>query len=44
MFSAGVPYSDAHQMLPFVHFRIGWDDAFIITGAYLRTDPNDRQC
>ncbi|CAB9526468.1 Pick C1-like protein 1 [Seminavis robusta] len=39
MFIFGVPFTSTTQMLPFVVFGVGLDDTFIITGAFLRTDP-----
>jgi len=40
LFMAGVPFSFLTQILPFIMFGIGLDDAFIIYGAYGRTDPS----
>jgi len=40
MFIGGVPFTSLTQILPFVIFGIGLDDAFIIMGSYSRTDPN----
>jgi len=39
LFICGVPFTSMTQILPFVIFGIGLDDAFIISGAYSRTDP-----
>ncbi|CAB9524076.1 Pick C1-like protein 1 [Seminavis robusta] len=38
-FLAGVPLTSATQIVVFVMFGIGLDDAFIISGSYSRTDP-----
>jgi Niemann-Pick C1 protein len=38
MFLIGVPFTSMTQILPFVLFGIGLDDAFIISGEYARTD------
>lgn len=38
MFLIGVPFTSMTQILPFIMFGIGLDDAFIITGEYARTD------
>jgi predicted RND superfamily exporter protein len=35
----GVPFTSMTQILPFVIFGVGLDDAFIISGSYDRTDP-----
>jgi len=40
LFSVGVPYTAMTQLIPFILAGIGLDDAFIITGAFSRTDPN----
>ncbi|CAB9526306.1 Pick type protein homolog 1B [Seminavis robusta] len=40
LFMIGVPFTSMTQILPFVVFGVGLDDAFIITGAYFRTDPD----
>jgi Niemann-Pick C1 protein len=37
--SAGTPLTSMTQILPFVLFGVGLDDAFIICGGYDRTDP-----
>jgi Niemann-Pick C1 protein len=39
MFVSGVPFTSMTQILPFIIFGIGLDDAFIISGSYDRTDP-----
>merc|ERR1712003_326354 len=39
MFICGVPFTSMSQILPFILFGIGLDDAFILTGSYYRTDP-----
>ena len=39
LFCIGVPFTAITQLLPFVMFGIGVDDAFIIMTAYGRTDP-----
>lgn len=39
MFICGVPFTFLSQILPFVMFGIGLDDAFVVLGAYNRTDP-----
>jgi len=39
-FYMGVPFTTITMLLPFILFGIGLDDAFIIVGAYLRTDPS----
>jgi Niemann-Pick C1 protein len=48
MFICGVPFTSMTQLLPFIFFGVGLDDAFIITGAYFRLDraidPLDRVC
>eukprot|EP00980_Cylindrotheca_fusiformis_P022918 scaffold9921_cov95-Cylindrotheca_fusiformis.AAC.1 len=38
LFIIGVPFTSMTQVVPFVMFGIGLDDAFIIWGAYKRTD------
>lgn len=38
LFICGVPFTSMTQILPFVIFGIGLDDAFIIAGAYDRTN------
>mmetsp|Transcript_11132 Transcript_11132/g.17036 ORF Transcript_11132/g.17036 Transcript_11132/m.17036 type:complete len:181 (-) Transcript_11132:809-1351(-) len=40
LFIVGVPVTAITQVLPFIAFGIGLDDAFIIIGGYSRTDPN----
>lgn len=40
MWIVGVNFTSLSQILPFVMFGIGLDDAFIMIGAYNRTDPN----
>jgi len=42
MFCCGVPFTSMTQILPFVIFGIGLDDALIINGSYERTDPHKR--
>lgn len=37
LFICGVPFTSITQILPFIMFGIGLDDAFIIMGAYHRT-------
>jgi Niemann-Pick C1 protein len=39
LFDQGVPFTSMTQILPFVIFGVGLDDAFIISGSYDRTDP-----
>jgi len=39
MFVCAVPFTSMTQILPFVFFGVGLDDAFIITGSYFRLDP-----
>ena len=41
LFCIGISFTSMSQLLPFVIFGIGLDDAFIIFGAYGRTDPHD---
>jgi Niemann-Pick C1 protein len=41
LFVCGVPFSFLTQILPFIMFGIGLDNAFIIHGAYERTDPTE---
>lgn len=41
MFIIGVPMSSMTQILPFIIFGIGLDDAYILVGAYHRTDKAD---
>mmetsp|Transcript_30078 Transcript_30078/g.35735 ORF Transcript_30078/g.35735 Transcript_30078/m.35735 type:complete len:571 (+) Transcript_30078:3-1715(+) len=38
LFIIGVPFTSMTQILPFIMFGIGLDDAFILSGAYKRTD------
>jgi Niemann-Pick C1 protein len=38
MFIIGVPFTSMTQLVPFIMFGIGMDDAFIIWGAYERMD------
>jgi Niemann-Pick C1 protein len=38
LFIFGVPFTSITQMLPFILFGIGLDDAFIIMGSFVRTD------
>jgi len=38
MFIIGVPFTSMTQVVPFIMFGIGLDDAFIIWGAYQRMD------
>jgi len=40
LFLIGVPFTSMTQILPFIMFGIGLDDAFIISGAYARTDKS----
>lgn len=40
VFIIGIPFTSMTQLLPFVIFGIGLDDAFIMSGAFERTDPN----
>lgn len=40
LFTCGVPFSFLTQILPFIMFGIGLDDAFIIHGSFGRTDPS----
>jgi len=46
LFTIGTPFTSITQILPFVIFGIGLDDAYIINGSYCRTDarldPVDR--
>jgi len=39
MILTGVPFTSLTPLLPFVLFGIGLDDAFIMAGAYDRSDP-----
>ena len=39
LFIIGIAFTSMTQILPFVIFGIGLDDAFIIYGSYSRTDP-----
>ena len=41
LFCFGVPFTAIAQLLPFVMFGIGVDDAFIIMAAYDRTSPGE---
>jgi len=38
LFIFGIPFTSMTQILPFIMFGIGLDDAFIISGAFRRTD------
>ena len=38
LFICGVPFTELTPLLPFIMFGVGLDDAFIISGAYTRTD------
>lgn len=38
MFLIGVPFTSLTPLLPFIIFGVGLDDAFIISGAFARTD------
>ena len=38
LFVCDVPFTSMTQILPFVIFGVGLDDAFILSGAYSRTD------
>eukprot|EP00555_Chaetoceros_dichaeta_P003121 CAMPEP_0198248380 /NCGR_PEP_ID=MMETSP1447-20131203/135_1 /TAXON_ID=420782 /ORGANISM="Chaetoceros dichaeta, Strain CCMP1751" /LENGTH=170 /DNA_ID=CAMNT_0043932731 /DNA_START=121 /DNA_END=629 /DNA_ORIENTATION=+ len=40
LFIIGVPFTSMTQILPFIMFGIGLDDAFILSGAYKRTDKS----
>lgn len=40
MFVCGVPFTSMTQILPFVIFGIGLDDAFIISGSFNRSDKS----
>ena len=40
MFVCGISFTSMTQILPFVFFGVGLDDAFIITGCYFRLDPS----
>ena len=40
MFVCAIPFTSMTQILPFVFFGVGLDDAFIITGSYFRLDPS----
>jgi predicted RND superfamily exporter protein len=42
MFVCAVPFTSMTQILPFVFFGVGLDDAFIITGSFFRLDPNSK--
>ena len=39
LFIVGVPFTSLTPLLPFILFGVGLDDAFIISGAFARTDP-----
>lgn len=39
MFICAIPFTSMTQILPFVFFGVGLDDAFIITGSFFRLDP-----
>eukprot|EP00934_Nitzschia_sp_Nitz4_P003618 Nitzschia sp. Nitz4//scaffold242_size29646//19350//22324//NITZ4_008052-RA/size29646-processed-gene-0.13-mRNA-1//1//CDS//3329543818//3608//frame0 len=38
MFIAGTPFTSMTQILPFIMFGVGLDGAFILTGAFFRTN------
>ena len=38
LFICGVPFTSLTPLLPFILFGVGLDDAFIISGAFARTD------
>lgn len=38
LFIIGVPFTSITQILPFIMFGIGLDDAYVIFGEYIRTD------
>jgi Niemann-Pick C1 protein len=40
LFIIGVPFTSMTQLIPFIIFGIGLDDAFMITDTYERTDTN----
>ena len=40
LFCFGTPFTALTQLLPFIMFGIGLDDAFILMTAYKRTDPS----
>lgn len=42
LFIIGTPFTSMTQILPFVIFGVGVDDAFIIYGSYCRTDPKTK--
>eukprot|EP00545_Synedropsis_sp_CCMP1620_P000302 CAMPEP_0119016022 /NCGR_PEP_ID=MMETSP1176-20130426/11775_1 /TAXON_ID=265551 /ORGANISM="Synedropsis recta cf, Strain CCMP1620" /LENGTH=917 /DNA_ID=CAMNT_0006969347 /DNA_START=47 /DNA_END=2800 /DNA_ORIENTATION=+ len=42
MFVCAVPFTSMTQILPFVFFGVGLDDAFIITGSFFRLDPTSK--
>jgi len=46
LFICGVPFTSLTQILPFIIFGIGLDDAFVISGSHARTNsdlsPEDR--
>jgi Niemann-Pick C1 protein len=39
MFIVGIPFTSLTQLVPFIIFGVGLDDAFIIVDTYVRTDP-----
>lgn len=39
LFLIGVPFTSMTQILPFIIFGVGLDDAFILWGGFQRTDP-----
>jgi Niemann-Pick C1 protein len=40
LFICAVPFTSMTQILPFIIFGVGLDDAYILTGAFNRTNPN----
>ncbi|KAL7558591.1 hypothetical protein ACA910_016211 [Epithemia clementina (nom. ined.)] len=42
LFMIGTPFTSMTQILPFVIFGVGLDDAFIIFGSYARTNPKTK--
>ena len=40
LFLVGVPFTSLTPLLPFILFGVGLDDAFIISGAFARTDSS----
>lgn len=40
LFIGGVPFTSLTQLVPFLIFGIGLDDAFILSGSFNRTDPS----